>query len=81
MQTRFAAMRQVVARIESEGRLSAGWDVDTATGFLWSLTAPSTFDLLVVQRGWSPQHWAEATFQLLSDAFITTGRPAAEDLD
>lgn len=80
MQARFAAMRQVVARIESEGRLSAGWDVDTATGFLWSLTAPSTFDLLVVQRGWSPQHWAEATFQLLSDAFITAGRPAAEDL-
>lgn len=77
MQARFAAMRQVVARIAAEGRLSAGWDVETATGLLWSLTAPSAFDLLVVQHGWSPEHWAKATFQLLSDAFITAGGSVA----
>jgi hypothetical protein len=63
-------MRDVIARIESEGQLATGWDVETATGFLWSLTAPSTFDLLVSQRGWSPRRWADSTFQLLHDAFV-----------
>jgi len=71
MRRRFAAMRQVVERIESEGQLATGWDVETAAGFVWSLTAPSTFDLLVVQHGWSPQKWADSTFQLLRDAFVT----------
>jgi len=71
MARRFAAMRDVVARIESEGRLAASWDVDTAAGFLWSLTASSAFDLLVVQHGWTPQRWADSTFALLRDAFVT----------
>ena len=75
MRTRFAAMRVVIARIEAKGRLSTGWDVETATAFLWSLTAPSTFDLLVVQHGWSPRKWAESTFQLLSDAFVMPTAP------
>ena len=70
MRRRFEAMRDVIARIESEGQLATGWDVETATGFLWSLTAPSTFDLLVRQHGWSPRQWADSTFQLLHDAFV-----------
>ena len=80
MRSRFTAMRDVIARIESEGQLSTGWDVETATGFLWSLTAPSTFDLLVVQHGWSPRKWAESTFQLLSDAFVMP-MPPRQQLD
>ena len=71
MNRRFAAMREVIARIDSEGRLATGWDVETATGFLWSMTAPSSFDLLVAQHGWTPTKWADSTFQLLRDAFIT----------
>ena len=83
MRTRFAAMRVVIAKIEAEGQLSISWDVETATAFLWSLTAPSTFDLLVVQHGWSPRKWAESTFQLLSDAFVmpTPRRQQSDRID
>src|SRR6266508_3207081 len=58
MQRRFDGMRTVVARIAAEGRLAPGWDIDTATAFVWALTAPSTFHLLVGERGWSPRRWA-----------------------
>lgn len=84
MNARFAARQDVIARIESEGQLATDWDVGTATGFVWSLTAPSTFDLLVVQHGWSARKWAESTFQLLSDAFIVptpVDRPTANAHD
>jgi AcrR family transcriptional regulator len=70
MRYRFAGMRQVVARIESDGRLAPGWDVDTATAFVWTLTAPSSFDLLVHGHGWSPPQWADSTYRLLCDAFV-----------
>ncbi len=70
MRYRFAGMRQVVARIESDGRLVPGWDVDTATAFVWTLTAPSSFDLLVHEHGWSPRQWADSTYRLLCDAFV-----------
>ncbi len=70
MNTRFEGMREVVARIEAEGRLAPGWDVDTATGFVWALVAPTTFELLVMDRGWTPQQWAESTLRLIRDAVI-----------
>ncbi len=47
MQRRYDGIRTVVARIAAEGRLTPGWDIDTATAFVWALTAPSTFHLLV----------------------------------
>jgi len=75
MQRRFDAMRTVVARIAAEGRLAPGWDIDTATAFVWALTAPSTFHLLVAERGWTPQRWAQYTHQLLRDALVRPEKP------
>jgi AcrR family transcriptional regulator len=75
MQRRFDGMRTVVARIAAEGRLAPGWDIDTATAFVWALTAPSTFHLLVADRGWSPKHWAQYTHQLLHDALFRAETP------
>ncbi len=75
MQRRFDGMRTVVARIAAEGRLAPGWDIDTATAFVWALTAPSTFHLLVGERGWSPERWARYTHQLLHDALVRTDTP------
>jgi hypothetical protein len=63
-------MRTVIARIADEGRLADGWDIDTATGFVWALTAPPTFHLLVHERGWTPQEWADRTFRLLRRALL-----------
>ena len=75
MQRRYDGMRTVVARIAAEGRLTPGWDIDTATAFVWALTAPSTFHLLVEDRGWSPQRWARYTHQLLHDALVSPETP------
>lgn len=70
MTQRYEAMRGVVARIEGEGRLAPGWDLDTAAAFVWALTTPVVFDLLVDQRGWSAEQWAASTKKLLRDAIV-----------
>ena len=67
-------MKAVVARIEAEGRLKPGWDVDTASAFVWMTTSPPSYYAMVVELGWTSEEWAEATFRLLRDAFITPGR-------
>lgn len=64
-----------MARIADEGRLADGWNIDTAAAFLWALTAPATFHLLVVERGWTPQQWADHTHRLLHDALIRLDAP------
>jgi len=71
MRRRLAGMTSVVARISAEGRLRPGWDVDRAAAFVWSTTAPPTYHLMVVELGWTPEHWANETYRLLHDAFIT----------
>lgn len=70
MTRRFHAMRDVVARIEAEGRLAPEWDVDTAAAFVWALTTPVAFDLLVDQRGWTAEDWAASTKRLLRGAIL-----------
>lgn len=72
MTSRFQAMRNVVSRIHNEGRLAPDWDIDTAAGFVWALTAPPTFDMLVAQHGWSADHWAASTKLLLRNALLTS---------
>jgi AcrR family transcriptional regulator len=75
MQRRYDGMRGVVARIAAEDRLAHGWDIDTAAAFVWALTAPAAFHLLVVERGWTPQHWAHHTYRLLHGALIRPDAP------
>jgi AcrR family transcriptional regulator len=75
MRRRFDGMRTVVTRIHDEGRLAPGWDINTATAFVWALTAPSTFHLLVVEHGWTPDQWARHTHHLLHDALIRPDTP------
>jgi AcrR family transcriptional regulator len=70
MRRRLAGMREVVARIDAEGRLRAGWDVDRAAAFVWSTTAPSAYHLMVTQLGWSPEQWADETYRLLHDGLV-----------
>ena len=71
MSRRLAGMTAVVARIEAEGRLRPGWDVDRAAAFVWMTTAPPSYHAIVIELGWTAEAWAEATYQLLRDAFIT----------
>ena len=36
MSIRHRAVREIVARLQDEGRLRAGWSVDDAAGFVWT---------------------------------------------
>ena len=70
MTRRLAGMTAIVTRIEAEGRLRPGWNVDTAAAVIWMTTAPTSYQALVVDLGWTAEAWAETTFQLLRDALI-----------
>ncbi|MGQ0575850.1 MAG: TetR/AcrR family transcriptional regulator [Pseudonocardia sp.] len=72
MASRFRAMRDVVERIHADGRLAPNWDIDTAAAFVWALTAPPAFDMLVAQHGWTVDHWATSTKLLLRKALLTS---------
>jgi AcrR family transcriptional regulator len=71
MRRRLDAMTGIVGRIQAEGRLRPGWDIDRAAAFVWSTTAPPAYHLMVVELGWTPHQWADATYRLLHDAFMT----------
>jgi AcrR family transcriptional regulator len=56
--TEYRANQEAVVRSLAEaGALRAGLDVERATDILWTLNHPGTWQLLVVQRGWSPEDY------------------------
>src|SRR6185436_9428871 len=56
IQTEFHANQRVI--VESlEPALRPGLDVDAATDILWTLNHPNVWQLLVDQRGWTPEQW------------------------
>jgi len=60
IQTEFhGVLRAIVETIDEKGALAAGLDVDRATDLLWSLSHPSVWQLLVRERGWTPQEYED----------------------
>jgi AcrR family transcriptional regulator len=58
--------RAVVKGLAETGSLRPELDVDSATDILWTINHPSTYWLLVGERGWSTERFAEwlaATFR------------------
>jgi len=71
--------RTVVVSLRKKGALREGIDVDAATDVLWTLNHPSIYQLLVGERGWSPdryEQWLDdlLSSQLLGDAHLPEGR-------
>jgi AcrR family transcriptional regulator len=57
-------LRAAVARVE----LAPGWTVSTATDWAWARIQPGPFEQLVIERGWSPEDYADrVTRSLLSE--------------
>jgi AcrR family transcriptional regulator len=72
-----ANQRVIVESLAEKGALAGDLDVQRATDILWTLNHPNTWQLLVRQRGWTPEQyekWAgdAACAQLLRVG--TTGR-------
>jgi AcrR family transcriptional regulator len=56
--------RMIVEAIDRGGGLRAGLTVDAATDMLWTLNHPDVWNLLVLERGWTPdayRDWLAAT--------------------
>jgi AcrR family transcriptional regulator len=52
-----ANQRVIVESIAAKGALRDGLDVDRAADILWTLNHPALWQLLVEQRGWTPEDY------------------------
>jgi hypothetical protein len=76
IQTEFHAnQRAVVASIREKGALRPDMDLDTATDVLWTLNHPSVYQLLVGERGWSPERYEQWLIAMLDSQLIDAGTP------
>ena len=51
--------RAIVESLERSGALRPGLDVSRATDILWTLNHPDLWQLLVGQRGWTPEQYEQ----------------------
>jgi AcrR family transcriptional regulator len=51
--------RAIVERLAKRKALSPALDVDRAADILWTINHPNTWQLLVVQRGWTPARYEQ----------------------
>src|SRR5215211_1976220 len=83
MQTEFhAAQGTIVDSLAEKKALRRGLDVDRATDILWTLNHPDVWQLLVGERGWTPEEWERwfadsACSQLLGARRSRRGRATA----
>jgi hypothetical protein len=76
IQTEFHAnQRAVVASIQEKEALRPDMDLDTATDVLWTLNHPSVYQLLVGERGWSPERYEQWLIAMLDSQLIDAGTP------
>jgi AcrR family transcriptional regulator len=54
-----ANQRVIVASVAEKGSLAPGLDVDRAADILWAINHPSLWQLLVEERGWSPEAYEQ----------------------
>src|ERR687885_586847 len=63
--------RRLAERLAHEHRLAPGWTVDSATDMLWALISTEPLERLLVDRGWSSQHYAQRFADLLRSTFVS----------
>jgi len=51
--------RAIVAQLAKRKALSPGLNVERAADILWTINHPNTWQLLVVQRGWTPAQYEQ----------------------
>jgi hypothetical protein len=59
-----AIQRAIVESLDEKNALKAGLDVDRATDMLWSINFSNLWQLLVGERGWSPDQYEQWTGDL-----------------
>lgn len=67
-QERMAGAGGIVRHLASTGSLRGDVDPDRACDLVWTLISPEVYELLVVDRGWSPDEYEQWLAQTLTDA-------------
>jgi len=73
MELRRGALRAAVSRLEAEGRLRRGWQVEQAVDVLDSLLSVDTYQRLVTERGWTQEDLIHKVQELCESAFLVAG--------
>ncbi|MFI5891830.1 TetR/AcrR family transcriptional regulator [Actinoplanes sp. NPDC051513] len=71
-QERMAGAGGVVRHLADTGGLRAGVDPGRATDIVWTLISPEVYELLVSDRGWSPDEYERWLAQALTDALAAS---------
>lgn len=53
MRMRRAGLTEILRKLEERGKLAPDWTVRQVADVLWEASAPSSYEHLVVERGWS----------------------------
>jgi AcrR family transcriptional regulator len=53
LKQRLRGLNEVLRAVEAQGKLSSDWTAKQAADALWQAGHPSSYELLVVERGWS----------------------------
>jgi AcrR family transcriptional regulator len=70
-----ANQRAIVERLHERRHLRQGLDIDRAADILWTINHPNTWQLLVADRGWTPEQYEQWTGDLAC-AQLLRPRPA-----
>ena len=70
MELRRGALRAAVSRLEAEGRLNRGWQIEQAVDVLDSLLSVDTYQRLVTERGWKQEELIQKVQELCAGAFL-----------
>jgi AcrR family transcriptional regulator len=70
---RLSGCRDIMRRVEQDGDLLPGVDVETAADLLWTITSLRMWEDLVLQGGWSAKRYEEYVFGLLLRSLTQKG--------
>ena len=74
---RVVRMRHHADFLASRGYLRAGVTIEEATDVLWTCSSVEIYDLLVLQRGWSPDRFAGFLADFMISSLLPPGSPSA----
>jgi AcrR family transcriptional regulator len=83
VENRYEGARKVAEQLASLGGLRAGLTVEMAADLMWTYASFETAELLIVERGWTPDAYTEHLASTLATVILEppstgrAGRPAA----
>ncbi|MET0147135.1 MAG: TetR/AcrR family transcriptional regulator [Ilumatobacteraceae bacterium] len=73
---RLTGMTIFATTLDDRGHLRAGLTIDQARDTLWTYNSAEIYQLLVVERGWTPQNYGRWVADALVAALLQPPRPA-----